>query len=307
MTKIACEIRKLAHSFAVLAAILLPALHAAPAHASSFHTWVSRGGNDSSVGCVLASPCMTLTQALSQTSDGGVITCLDSGPFGEYTITISVTIDCTGTVATPDTFNGTLCIPAAITVNAPGKVVILQGLAVATWSSCVPSGIVIQAATAVYIEGCVIENFPQKGILDARTTGLTKLVIKNTVVRNNGSAGIVAGAAPRNSVVLEDVQSVGNAFGIAVATGNNVVISRSVMSENSIAGIEADAGADVVVENTRISHNASYGIFAQGTVTLANSDIDFNSTSISGSTFSFGNNRLVGNGGGTAPTLISQQ
>jgi hypothetical protein len=85
------------------------------------------------------------------------------------------------------------------------------------------------------------------------------------------------------------------------------VISRSVMSENSVAGIEADPGGTVLVENTKISHNASYGIFAQGTVTLANSDISFNSTSINGSTFSYGNNRIFDNGAGTAPTLISQQ
>jgi hypothetical protein len=300
------NMRKIALSLTVLAAILLPALCTVPAHAGSLHTWVSRSGNDGNL-CGLTSPCATLTQALSQTTDGGVVNCLDSGPFGEYTISISVTIDCTGTVATPDDAGGTNCIAAAITVNAPGKVVILQGLTVATWASCVPNGILIQAATAVYIEDCVIENFPQKGIVDARTTGLTKLVIKNTTVRNNGSAGIVAGAAPRNSVVLENVQSVGNAYGIGVATGNNVVISRSVLSENSIAGIEVDPSGTVLVENTKISHNATYGIFAQGTVTLANSDISFNSTSINGSTLSYGNNRIFDNGAGNAPTLISQQ
>jgi hypothetical protein len=102
--------------------------------------------------------------------------------------------------------------------------------------------------------------------------------------------------------VLENVQSVGNKFGVAVATGNNVVISRSVMSENSIAGIEADPGAEVYVENTKISHNVGYGVYAVGTVVLANSDITFNTSSINGATTSFGNNRLFGNGGGTAPT-----
>jgi hypothetical protein len=116
------------------------------------------------------------------------------------------------------------------------------------------------------------------------------------------SAGIVAAAAPKNSVVLENVHSVGNAYGIAVATGNNVVIDGSVMSENSIASIEADPGAQVLVDNSKISHNVSYGIYALGTVTLANSDIAFNTSSIFGSTVSYGNNRLVGNGGGSAPT-----
>jgi hypothetical protein len=301
------NMRKIVLSLAVLAAILLPALYAAPAHAN-FHSWVSHSGSDAN-DCQQTSPCATFTRALSQTGDSGEVSCLDSGSFGELNITVSITIDCTGTVATPPIGNSLGCTNG-ITIDAPGKVVTIRGLDLngfAPQAFCDLNGILIQAATAVFIEDCVIENWPQKGILDLRTTGLTKLAIKNTIVRNNASAGIVAAAAPKNSVVLENVQSVGNAYGIAVATGNNVVISRSVMSENSIAGIEADPGANVVVENTKVSHNASYGVYAQGTVTLANSDIDFNTSSIAGSTFSFGNNRLVGNGAGDAPTLISQQ
>jgi hypothetical protein len=85
----------------------------------------------------------------------------------------------------------------------------------------------------------------------------------------------VVAAAAKNSVVLENVHSVGNAFGIAVAAGNIVVINRSVMSESGIAGVEVDPGAYVYVDNTEISHNASYGIYALGTVGLANSDIAF--------------------------------
>jgi hypothetical protein len=306
MRKTTLGMRKLALSLAVLAAILLPALYAAPAHASNIHSWVSHNGNDGNT-CELASPCATIEQALTQTADGGAVSCLDSGGFGAYAVENSVTIDCTGTVATVESNFGLECAP--IQINAPGKVVILRGLNLTDFLPAVcanSTGILIEAATAVYIEDCVIDHWG-KGILDQRTTGLTKLVIKNTIVRNNGSAGIVAGAASKGLVVLENVQSVGNTFGIAVATGNNVIINRSVMSDNSVAGIEADPGADVVVDNTEISHNVSYGILAQGTVTLANSDISFNSTSISGSTFSFGNNRLVGNGPGTAPTLISQQ
>jgi hypothetical protein len=307
MMTMALEIRKLARSLAVLAALLLPALYAAAAHAlpTNFHSWVSHSGSDAN-SCNSGSPCATLQMALSQTVDGGEVSCLDSGSFAMFTVAISVTIDCSGTVATP---NGDLayCGSSGAFINAPGKVVTLRGLNLTGSPSCFFDGIHIQAATAVYIEDCVIENFHQKGIIDLRTTGLTRLAIKNTIVRNNTSAGIVAAAAPKNSVVLENVHSVGNTYGIAVATGNNVVISNSVMSENTIAGIEADPGAQVHVENTKISHNFSYGIYALGTVTLANSDIAFNTSSISGATMSFGNNRLVGNGGGDAPTLISQQ
>jgi hypothetical protein len=284
----------------------LPALYAAPAHAA-FQAWVSHSGSDAN-SCTPAQPCATIAQALSQAFDSGEVSCLDSGQFDAFTITTSVTVNCSGTVATNNSPLGLLCANG-IAINAPGKVVTIRGFNLNGNSDpgCTLNGILIQAAAAVYIEDCVIENWPQKGILDARTTGLTKLAIKNTVVRNNGSAGIVAAAAAKNSVVLENVQLVGNTYGIAVATGNNVVISRSVMSENSIAGIETDQGATVFVDNTEISHNASYGIFSQGLVSLANSDISFNTSSIAGSVLSYGNNRIFANGAGNAPTLIGQQ
>jgi hypothetical protein len=303
MHKIRPNIRKIALSLAVLGAILLPALYAAPAHAfpANDHSWVSHDGSDGNP-CIAASPCQSLNYAVSKTFDGGEVSCIDSGSYDsgstQFTITTTVIIDCAGTVAST---SGAACTNG-ILINAPGKVVTLRGLSVTNPAACTSNGILIQAATAVYIEDCVIEKFGQTGILDIRTTGLTKLAIKNTTVRNNGSAGIVVAAAPKNSVVLENVHSVGNTYGIAVAIGNNVVINRSVMSENGIAGIEADSGAEVFVDNTEISHNVSYGIYALGTVMLANSDIVFNTSSISGSTTSYGNNRLAGNGGGTPPT-----
>jgi hypothetical protein len=298
--------RKIALSLAVLAANLLPALYSAPARAQNFHSWISHSGNATS-NCVLIAPCSSFNRALSQTRNTGQIGCLDSGSFGQMNITISVIIDCAGAVVAPDSDQGAVCA-SAIVINAPGRFVTLRGLHIAGSDPCQNNGIEIQAATGVFIEDCVIEYWVNNGILDKRTTGQTTLVVRNTMLRFNGSSGIVAAGAPRNSVVLENVQSIGNdGFGIAVATGNNVVISRSVMSRNGVAGIEADPGATLVVENTKISHNASYGIVAAGTITLANSDISFNNSSISGSTSSYGNNRIFDNGPGDAPTLISQQ
>jgi hypothetical protein len=302
MMKLALEIRKSAHSLAVLAALLLPVLSAAPAYAVlNFHSWVSHGGSDGNA-CTPTFPCATFTRALAQTIDKGEVSCLDSGSFGGIYVTISVTIDCTGTVATPNDDAGT-CPGNLIQINAMAGVVTLRGLNVVVPPLC-DNGIVISAATTVYIEDCVIENAIFKGILDNRTTGGTKLAIKNTIVRNNASAGIVLAAAPKNSAVLDNVQSVGNTYGIAVAAGNNVVINRSVMSENSAAGIEADAGAYVFVDNSVMSQNANYGIYALGTVGLTNSDITFNTSSIFGTTMSYGNNRLFQNGPGTAPTPV---
>jgi hypothetical protein len=305
-TKGAMNMRKIALSLAVLAAILLPALYAAPAHATPLQVWVSHGGSDANL-CLATQPCLTIARALTQTSGGGEVSCLDAGGFGGgFTITFTVTINCSETMARNAFSDGSVVCGNGITINAPGIIVALRGLDLNGFYSkgCTLNGILIQAAGAVFIEDCVIENWQQKGILDQRTTGFTQLTIKNTIVRGNASAGIVAAAAPKNSVVLENVHSVGNTFGLAVATGNNVVINRSIFSENGVAGIEADPGATVFVDNSVISHNVSYGVYALGTVGLANSDISLNSSSISGTTMSYGNNRMFMNGAGTAPTPV---
>jgi hypothetical protein len=286
-------------------AVLLE-LCAVPAYAASTRNWVSHTGNDNNA-CTESAPCLTFAGALAKTVSGGEIDCLDAGNYsaGSGQITISVTIDCRGTNASTYNYNN----GDGIDINAPGGVVILRGITLnAAGCGCgFDIGISIMAASAVYIEDCVVIGF-SKGISDVRSTGLTQLFIKNTVVQANfataNSPGIVLAAAPKNSVVLENVQSLGNGYGVAVAAGNNVVISRSVIFGNGIAGIEVDPGAQVYVENTKISHNVSYGIFALGTVALANSDISFNTSSISGATLSYGNNRLFGNGGGTAPTPV---
>jgi hypothetical protein len=298
--------RKIALLLAVLWATVLLQLYSVPAYAVAItRTFVSHTGSDANP-CTETSPCLTFAGALANTSSGGEIDCLDAGYSAlPLTITISVTIDCHGTEwGAWNNSSGD-----GIDISAPGGIVVLRGITFNTAGipCCTDTGINIMAATTVYIEDCVITGFI-KGISDVRSTGLTQLFIKNTVVRNNqfgtGSPGIVLAAAPKNSVVLENVKSLSNGYGIAVATGNNVVISHSVFSGNASVGIEADAGAQVFVDNTEITHNVSYGVYALGTVALANSDISFNTSSIFGSTMSYGNNRLFGNGGGTAPTPV---
>jgi hypothetical protein len=171
MRKIGFEMRKIARLLAVLAATLAPALHGAPADAqSSPQSWVSHSGSDNN-NCSLALPCATFVQALSQTENGGQVFCLDAGSFGEFAVTTSVTIDCSGTVAVAK-YEGAIFCAQAISINAPGKVVTLRGLRIAgatLQNICtIANGIVIQAAAAVNIEDCVIEDFSQKGSTSAR-------------------------------------------------------------------------------------------------------------------------------------------
>ena len=68
-------------------------------------------------------------------------------------------------------------------------------------------------------------------------------------------------------------------------------VSRSVMFGNATAGLEADPGAQLYVDYTEIANNGT-GVQAYGNVALGNSGIVSNTTGISGTTTSYGNNRI---------------
>jgi len=66
-----------------------------PANAQATRTWVSGVGSDANP-CSRTAPCQTFAGAISKTTAGGEIDCLDPGGFGAVTITKSMTIDCGG-------------------------------------------------------------------------------------------------------------------------------------------------------------------------------------------------------------------
>jgi hypothetical protein len=306
--------KKMSLVLATIAVTFLLQSYTTPGRAATLLTWVSATGSDgnTATNCQQTAPCQTFVAALGVTLQGGTINCIGPVayivPFTPVTVLQAVTIDCHGTAGGFDANQAN-----GFVINAPGAVVTLRGLSIDGiygyngTSSAGYTGVVIQAAAVVNIEDCEIENLAQRGINDLRTGGGTQLFVKNTVVRNNIGTGIALAAAAKNSVVLDNVKSVGNAYGVAAASGNIVFVSRSVMSENSIAGIFADSGANVMVDNSVISHNQTAGVQANGTVVLGNSDISFNTSSISGPTTSYGNNRIYGNGAGTTPTIAAQQ
>jgi Right handed beta helix region len=314
MKKIALQMKKIALSLSVLPALLLPVLGTAPAHAAYYSTWVSGTGDDdnSSTGCQQAAPCATFAAALSQVANGGEVNC--AGPVDYLTnstlsIVGSVMIDCHDMFASIGVIGG---VPAITISNS--QQVILRNL---NLNGQVPQyvdgdgagteGILIQSAQSVEIDNCTVTFFNQKGIVDERSAG-GFLSIKNTVVRDNSGPGIVvASSGSYNQAVLENVQSIGNTYGLAVGAGNTVVVNRSVMSNNSSAGVAVNAGGTLSVDHTEITANG-VGVEANGGVILANSDIQFNTTGISGVTVSYGNNRIAGNSSkGTTPTVIPQQ
>jgi len=282
----------------------------APAHAQATRTFVSGVGNDADP-CSRTAPCKTFAGAISKTFINGEIDCLDPGGFGTLNITKSITIDCRhthGSILASGT-NG-ITVNIAVNANDPFRTVRLRGLSInGTGASGTIGtrtglkGINILQGLAVIVEDTVISDFSQQGISDTRSTAGGKLFIRNSVIRNNTAAGIAVGGAATNNASIENVHSINNAFGVAATTGNNVSITRSVFSGNTTAGVEGDAGSQIGLDNSLVSGN-NQGLQSNGTMSISNSEISFNTTGITGATTSFGNNRIFGNtGAGTVPTL----
>jgi hypothetical protein len=276
----------------------------APAHAQATRTWVAGTGSDANP-CSRTAPCKTFNWALANTAVNGLINCIDSGAYGTVAITKSVTIDCHDVFAS--ILNGADGVNAVI-INIPTgdpkdalRTVRLRNIDI-SGVGLGNTGISILSAAAVILEDLSITGNVKQGINDARTESNTMLVIKNTIVANNAGSGIALGGQS-NNVVLDNVHSIKNSYGVSMAKNNSAVINRSVFSSNSTVRIEADSGAQMMMDSSVVSYNAT-GISASGgPVAFANTDVTLNGTGISGTTTSFGNNRIFGNAAaGTAPT-----
>ena len=280
----------------------------APAHAQATRTWVSGVGNDADP-CSRTAPCKTFAGAISKTAINGIINCIDSGAYGTVTITKSITIDCHDVFASilnaspqdqPGSVTGVI-INVGVDAKDPWRTVRLRNIDISGFGSG-NTGISILAATAVILEELEISGNVKQGISDTRTEDGTMLSVKNTVAVNNGGSGFHF-SAQNNSIMLDNVQAIKNSYGMALGKTNTVTANRSVFSNNKSAGIEADPGAQLMLDASVVSFN-SLGISSNGgPIALANTDVAFNGTGISGATTSFGNNRIFGNGvAGMAPT-----
>jgi hypothetical protein len=273
-------------------------LASAPAHAQATRTWVSGVGDDANP-CSRTAPCKTFAGAISKTAVSGEIDCLDPGGFGGITITKAITLNCSATL-------GSILVAGtnAISISAgTGDIVVIRGLQLQGLgpSGGAPGlvGIQINSAAAVSIENCVVTQFSQQGIKDVRSTGGTKLFIRDTMISHNGVNGIDLAAASANSVEIVNTNSFNNAIGLHAATGNFATVQRSVFSNNttgaSPAGVSADSGSIIQLDNVALTSNTN-GVTANGSnVRLSNSSVSFNSTAFNGAAVSYGNNQIFGN------------
>ncbi|HEX8685163.1 MAG TPA: right-handed parallel beta-helix repeat-containing protein [Pyrinomonadaceae bacterium] len=304
-----------------MAAIALTLLVSASAQAQATRTWVSGVGDDVNP-CSRTAPCKTFAGAISKTADKGEIDALDPGGFGTITITKNITIDGSGTMASilAAGTNG-VNVNDSATATPNTIVVTLRNLSINGAGSGLV-GISVISGKTVHVENVVISGFlagTARGINDTRTNG-GNIFIKDSLVRNCGSAGIViASANPLNASIdntrVEQNGNNGSGSGVVFSgAGVKGAISRSVASKNKSFGIAAEGGAKVKIDSCQVTLNESNGVDANAAATevrISNTMVSSNLGSglgLSGGTIrSYGNNMLRGNGVDTAPTNTDTQ
>ena len=269
-----------------------------PVQAQLTRSYVSRTGTEST-DCSQTAPCATFATAITNTSANGEVDAIDTGNYTSFTVSKSITVKASGAVAAVTPFT------VGITVSAGANdVVVLSGLEVNALANTGTIGIRIVSAKEVHIIGCHILGGTQAGIRDERTAAGSVLVVRDTNVHDSAGVGIVL-SGTNIRATLDDVHANANNYGVAITIGNSMNVNRSTFTGNKTAGVEADPGGRLLIENSVISNNLATGVASSSSVVLNNTSVLYNGgAGIGGPTFSYGNNRIVGNGG-TDSTLLS--
>ncbi len=273
------------------------------AQAQATRTWVSGVGDDANP-CSRTAPCKTFAGAISKTAACGEIDALDPGGFGAVTITKSITIDGTGTLAG---ILASLTTGVIINVNAATAatdVVTLRGLTINGACNGIRGVLVTNAMPkAVNIEDCVIFRFANEGVRWATTTGTSgRLNIRNSVIRDNtGDAVFASAAAGQVKGTFENSSFIGSGNGVHAAINSRLTADQCQFSGNSSNGILADGSVGVMrVSNSAIHNNGTNGVNASSGVVGINSCDIYNNlgTGASGGAAieTYGNNRIFANG-----------
>jgi Right handed beta helix region len=251
------------HSFGGLGVCLLFAVSTLAGGAVQ-RTFVASNGVDTDP-CSISQPCRSFGAAIGKTLAGGEVIVQDSAGYGIVTIAKSVSIIApTGVYAGISVFAG----QTGVTVNGAGIIVVLRGLSI-NGVGAGSLGVQFTQGARLRVESCVIANLASTGI--AHSAAGAEMIVLDTVVRDNGGAGISVNG--NTNVVLDHVRiehNGGDGFNVSATSGfAQTDIRNSVFSHNGSSGVAAflpgaPAETLVVIEDSVVSQNGVDGIFAGG-------------------------------------------
>jgi hypothetical protein len=248
------------------------------ANAQVTRTWVSGVGDDLNP-CSRTAPCKTFAGAISKTATNGEIDALDPGGYGAVTITKSIWIDGTGTYASI-LGSGTTGIIVNLTANPDVlKIVRLREISINGAGSSARSGIrginvsnVNTSQPRVALDNVIIDNFVNEGILFNSNGG--HLTINNSMIRNNGTAGLRVDSNGANPVfvTIGHTQFEHNAQeGVRFEDAVRGTMNFSSASNNTLNGVAviSTTASQLEIANSTIANNGQNGVFSiNGTSTI---------------------------------------
>jgi hypothetical protein len=287
---------------------------ASVAQAQATRTWVSGVGDDANP-CSRTAPCKTFAGAISKTAPGGEISVLDPGGFGAVTITKSITINGTGTLAGILNAGST-----GVLVNAAaGDTVVLRNISIHGANTGL-NGIRVASVGELYVQQCWIQNQAGDGIDISPSVNPAKVMVQHTSILNNIGNGIQiipSGAATVKLTIEESDISGNNSNGVDVTGSNNSASAyNSRFVYNGANGLLVQlTGSTANIEASFLAYNGTgvtAGIGGQTPVIrLSGNNIVNNTTdgvAGTGTQVGFFNNTIVNNGGdNTVSSSVAQQ
>jgi len=289
------------------------------AQAQATRTWVSAVGSDANP-CSRTAPCQTFAGAFSKTAVNGEINVIDPGAFGTLTVSKSISINADGNFAgvlASGTTGFLINLTTTLALD-PVSSVRLRNVDINGSGSCGAGcgtrtgirGINVSSANTrpvkVIVENSVIDGFVNEGILVASNGA--DLVVTDSVIRNNGTAGIKLDSSGANLVraAVDHTKLVFNADGMRVEDGVRASIKDSLLTNNTNGlNVTNVTGSNIVnIVRSLVSENTGTGIISAGpttfsTVNVADCMISDNATGVApsgnGRIFSWVNNFLSGN------------
>ncbi len=309
--------RKLVFSLAILGCLFI----ASSLSAQATGTWVSGVGDDVNP-CSRTAPCKTFGGAISKTATCGEIRVLDPGGFGTVTITKSITIDGTGTLASILNSGGITGVLVNLTNAAETGgclTVVLRNLTINGSSTSLlgSNGIrdISTVAHSLHIEHIGIQH-QQRGINIATNAANSKIFMKDVDIRHTTIHGIDVAPTAGQQVRLNmhDVRS-RQSTGDGLRLANNVqgTVNSSQFEGNNNGVNVVATSVTMMLRDSVLSNNAASGLVNGSTATtlLDGMTINGNGTGILNNTggflFGYGNNAVGFNGtdvnGGAITTL----
>lgn len=236
-------------------ALLAVAAMSPDARADQRH-FVASTGMDTNP-CLINLPCRSFAQAAIGVDPDGEIIVQDTAGYGFVTVSTPLSILSPGGVyAGISVFAG----QDGVTINVPGGNVRLNGLFINGQGG--GTGILVQNAARITVEGCSVTNMTSHGFSGA--TANARIVIRNSVFRDNGGAGVsVAGALDTTIDAVHADRNAGVGFALTTTKGT---ISASVTNNNGSHGValSATVGATTIVaiSDHKSADNGGSGIAA---------------------------------------------